>query len=77
MVAMASTPHKRSKASAERISEDSTAAQVGGSLNFPALLGLIVAMIYTPLQAVRAGLRRRASLVESEQINRWLSEADA
>lgn len=25
-------------------------------------------------QAVRAGLRRRASLVESEQINRWLSE---
>jgi hypothetical protein len=44
---------------AERISEDSTAAQVGGSLNFPALLGLIVAMIYTPLQAVRAGLLTR------------------
>ena len=44
---------------AERISEDSTTAQVGGSLNFPALLGLIVAMIYTPLQAVRAGLLTR------------------
>ncbi|MEK6326405.1 MAG: hypothetical protein AABM66_02615 [Actinomycetota bacterium] len=44
---------------AEQISEDSTAAQVGGSLQFPALLGLIVAMVYTPLQAVRAGLLAR------------------
>ena len=34
-------------------------AQVAGALNFPALLGLIVAMIYTPLQAVRAGLLTR------------------
>ena len=44
---------------AEQISEDTTAAQVAGGLNFPALLGLIVAMIYTPLQAVRAGLLTR------------------
>ena len=44
---------------AEQISEDSTAAQVGGGLQFPALLGLIVAMVYTPLQAVRAGLLAR------------------
>ena len=44
---------------AEQISEDTTAAQVGGSLQFPALLGLIVAMVYTPLQAVRAGLLAR------------------
>jgi hypothetical protein len=44
---------------AEQISEDTTVAQVAGGLNFPALLGLIVAMIYTPLQAVRAGLLTR------------------
>ena len=44
---------------AEQISDDSTAGQVGGSLQFPALLGLIVAMVYVPLQAVRAGLLTR------------------
>jgi hypothetical protein len=44
---------------AQEISEDSTAGQVGGSLQFPALLGLIVAMVYVPLQAVRAGLLTR------------------
>ena len=44
---------------AERISDDSTAGQVGGSLQFPALLGLVVAMVYVPLQAVRAGLLAR------------------
>jgi hypothetical protein len=44
---------------AERLSDDSTAGQVGGSLQFPALLGLIVAMVYVPLQAVRAGLLPR------------------
>jgi hypothetical protein len=44
---------------AQRISEDSTAGQVGGSLQFPGLLGLIVAMVYVPLQAVRAGLLTR------------------
>jgi hypothetical protein len=44
---------------AEQLSDDSTAGQVGGSLQFPALLGLIVAMVYVPLQAVRAGLLTR------------------
>jgi hypothetical protein len=44
---------------AEQISEDTSAAQVGAALNFPALLGLIVAMVYVPLQAVRAGLLPR------------------
>lgn len=44
---------------AERLGDDSTAGQVGGNLQFPALLGLIVAMVYVPLQAVRAGLLPR------------------
>jgi len=44
---------------AQRIGDDSTAGQVGGSLQFPALLGLIVAVVYVPLQAVRAGLLPR------------------
>ena len=44
---------------AERLSDDSTAGQVGASLQFPALLGLIVALVYVPLQAVRAGLLPR------------------
>jgi hypothetical protein len=44
---------------AEQLSDDSTAGQVGGNLQFPALLGLIVAMVYVPLQAVRAGLLPR------------------
>jgi hypothetical protein len=44
---------------AEQLSDDSTPGQVGGSLQFPALLGLIVAMVYVPLQAVRAGLLPR------------------
>ncbi len=44
---------------AEQLSDDSTASQVGGGLLFPALLGLIVAMVYVPLQAVRAGLLTR------------------
>ena len=45
---------------AERISDDSTAGQVGGSLlSSPPCSGLIVAMVYVPLQAVRAGLLTR------------------
>jgi len=44
---------------AQQLSDDSTAGQVGASLQFPALLGLIVAMVYVPLQAVRAGLLPR------------------
>jgi hypothetical protein len=44
---------------AQRISDDSTAVQVGGSLQFPALLGLIIGMVYVPLQAVRVGLLTR------------------
>jgi hypothetical protein len=44
---------------AQRIGDDSRAGQVGGSLQFPALLGLIVAVVYVPLQAVRAGLLPR------------------
>ena len=44
---------------AEQLSDDSTVGQVGGSLQFPALLGLIVAMVYVPLQAVRVGLLPR------------------
>ena len=44
---------------AEQLSDDSTAGQVGGSLQFPALLGLIVATVYVPLQAVRVGLLSR------------------
>jgi hypothetical protein len=39
--------------------DDSTAFVVAQNLLFPALLGLIVAMVYVPLQAMRAGLLTR------------------
>ena len=39
--------------------EDSTALEVAASLLFPAVLGLLVVMIYVPLQAMRAGLLTR------------------
>lgn len=39
--------------------EDSTLATVGGNLFFPAVLGVLVAMIYVPLQAMRVGLLTR------------------
>lgn len=39
--------------------EDSTLFTVAASLLFPAVLGLLVAMIYVPLQAMRAGLLTR------------------
>jgi hypothetical protein len=39
--------------------EDSTVFTVAASLLFPAVLGLLVAMIYVPLQAMRAGLLSR------------------
>jgi hypothetical protein len=39
--------------------EDSTVFTVAASLLFPAVLGLLVAMIYVPLQAMRAGLLTR------------------
>jgi hypothetical protein len=39
--------------------ENSTGVQVAQGLLFPAVLGMVVAMIYTPLQAVRAGLLTR------------------
>jgi hypothetical protein len=39
--------------------DDSTAFQVGVSLVFPAVLGLLVAMVYVPLQAQRVGLLTR------------------
>jgi hypothetical protein len=41
------------------LAEGSTIAEVAGSLLFPAVLGLVVAMIYTSLQAMRAGLVTR------------------
>jgi hypothetical protein len=41
------------------LAEGSTVAEVAGSLFFPAVLGLVVAMIYTSLQAMRAGLLTR------------------
>jgi hypothetical protein len=41
------------------LAEGSTIAEVAGSLFFPAVLGLVVAMIYTSLQAMRAGLLTR------------------
>jgi hypothetical protein len=44
---------------AEQLSDDSRAGQVGASLQLPAFLGLVVAMVYAPLQAVRAGLLTR------------------
>lgn len=41
------------------LAEDSTIAEVAGSLFFPAVLGLVVAMVYTSLQAMRVGLLSR------------------
>jgi len=41
------------------LAEGSTLAEVAGSLFFPAVLGLVVAMIYVSLQAMRAGLLTR------------------
>ncbi len=43
----------------EDVADDSTLTQIGGSLYFPAVLGLLVAMIYIPLQAMRVGLLTR------------------
>jgi hypothetical protein len=39
--------------------DDSTLATVGSNLIFPGLLGTIVAIVYVPLQAMRAGLLTR------------------
>jgi hypothetical protein len=44
---------------AERLLDDSGGVTVGSSLLFPALLGMIVVMVYTPLQALRVGLLTR------------------
>ena len=44
---------------ARHLLEDSTGVQVAQGLLFPAVLGMVVGMIYTPLQAVRAGLLTR------------------
>jgi hypothetical protein len=44
---------------ARHLLENSTGVQVAQALLFPAVLGMVVAMIYTPLQAVRAGLLAR------------------
>jgi hypothetical protein len=44
---------------AEQLLDDSGGVTVGSSLLFPALLGMIVAMVYVPLQALRAGLLTR------------------
>lgn len=41
------------------LAEDSTLAEIAGNLFFPAVLGLVVAMIYVSLQAMRAGLVTR------------------
>lgn len=43
----------------DNLAEDSTLAEVAGSLFFPAVLGLVVAMVYTSLQAMRVGLLSR------------------
>jgi hypothetical protein len=44
---------------ASSLIDDSTGYQVASSLLFPAILGLVVALIYIPLQALRAGLLTR------------------
>jgi hypothetical protein len=44
---------------ARHLLEDSTGVQVAQGLLFPAVLGMVVGMIYTPLQALRAGLLTR------------------
>jgi len=41
------------------LAEDSVAFEIAQGLLFPALLGLIVVMVYVPLQALRAGLLTR------------------
>lgn len=41
------------------LASDSTIASVGANLFFPAVLGVLVAMIYVPLQAQRVGLLSR------------------
>ena len=41
------------------IADDSSIASVGASLFFPAVLGILVAMVYVPLQAMRTGLLTR------------------
>lgn len=41
------------------LADDSTIASVGASLFFPAVLGVLVAMVYVPLQAMRTGLLTR------------------
>lgn len=43
----------------EDLSADSTISQVGQYLVLPAILGLVVAMVYIPLQAYRVGLLTR------------------
>jgi hypothetical protein len=44
---------------ASRISDDSTVVQVGSALLVPAALGLIIALVYVPLQSLRVGLLTR------------------
>ncbi len=43
----------------DNLAEASTVAEVAGSLFFPAVLGMVVAMVYTSLQAMRVGLVSR------------------
>jgi hypothetical protein len=43
----------------DHLTDESTAVSVGTNLLFPGALGMIVAMVYIPLQAVRAGLLTR------------------
>ena len=43
----------------EDLSEDSTILQIGQYLVLPAILGLVVAMVYVPLNAYRVGLLTR------------------
>ncbi len=43
----------------DNLADDSTLASVGSNLFFPAVLGVLVAMIYVPLQAMRVGLLSR------------------
>jgi hypothetical protein len=50
---------KPGEALADKLVDDSAARQVAASLLFPAVLALIVVMIYVPLQSMRAGLLTR------------------
>lgn len=43
----------------DRLIDDSTGLDIAANLLFPAILGMLVAMIYVPLQAMRAGLLTR------------------